>query len=240
MSQYYRLRHNLEHAEAISGTLGAALLIAGTTITFEDAPGFATLGTDEYLILRIGDELVALTAYTAAATTGTIARAQEGTSAAAYAQGAAWEHVGSVNDMTPTHVTIPWSMPPVANTNWSTYTASLSQVASSVAQNDEISWDVDLDAGIYDLAVVHRQSNNAGIYTVRIGGKLVATTLGGSSDTIDGYAASTADLRSTITGIVIPTAGRYRINFKMATKNASSSNYKGALIGNAICLTRGS
>lgn len=91
MATTYRLRYNL-----LYGTLGAALTNADTAITFaaalkEGGPSgtnIATLGVDEYLPLTIDDEVVYLTAYTSGATTGTITRGNEGTVAAAHANGA--------------------------------------------------------------------------------------------------------------------------------------------------------
>ena len=72
-----RLRYNNQN-----GTLGGALTNSGTTITFSSAPNFATLTGTDYipLFLDYGTatfEIVYLTAYTAAATTGTITRGAE-------------------------------------------------------------------------------------------------------------------------------------------------------------------
>lgn len=79
MATTYRRRHNL-----LSNTLGAALATGATSITFgsalqEGGSNIATLGTDEYLLLTIENEIVALTAYTSGATTGTVVRAQGNT-----------------------------------------------------------------------------------------------------------------------------------------------------------------
>lgn len=79
MATTFRRRHNL-----LSNTLGAALATGATSITFgsalqEGGSNIATLGTDEYLPLTIESEIVYLTAYTAGATTGTVARAKEST-----------------------------------------------------------------------------------------------------------------------------------------------------------------
>lgn len=90
---------------AQSGTLGAALTNVETTITFAAAPNFSTLGTDEYIALILdenasenGPEIVHLTTYTAAATTGTIARGMEGTTAVAHSNGEDWLHGPTVKD----------------------------------------------------------------------------------------------------------------------------------------------
>lgn len=88
MATTYRRRHNL-----VITTLGAALADgSGTSVTFASAlkeggsggTNIATLGTDEYLPLTIENEVVYLSAYTAGATTGTIVRAQEGTTGVAH------------------------------------------------------------------------------------------------------------------------------------------------------------
>lgn len=100
MANLFRQRYDFE-----SGKLGANLSAGGTTITFEEAPGFATLGSDEYIAISLVDddatpnyEIVYLTAYTAGATTGTIERAQEGTSASAFTTDHLWEHAPTVED----------------------------------------------------------------------------------------------------------------------------------------------
>ena len=82
------------------GTLGAAMLSTDTTISFGSAPAFATLATGDYVPLVLDPpasptpstsyEIVHLTAYTSGALTGTIARAQEGTTAVAHGNGSIW------------------------------------------------------------------------------------------------------------------------------------------------------
>jgi hypothetical protein len=80
------------------GTLGSTLTAGGTTIDFGSSPGFATLAADEHLALIVESEVMYLTAYTSAGTTGTVARAQEGTSAVEHASGTAWMHGPTVRD----------------------------------------------------------------------------------------------------------------------------------------------
>jgi hypothetical protein len=98
-----RLRYNNS-----LGTLGALLSSGGTTITFASAPSFATLSGGDYIPLVIEPpssspsanfEIVYLTAYTAAATTGTILRGQEGTSASSHVNGAVWACAPVVSDV---------------------------------------------------------------------------------------------------------------------------------------------
>jgi hypothetical protein len=87
------------------GLLGADPGISGTTITFAVAPNFATISGGNYIpiILDAGTvnaEIVWLTAYTAAATTGTITRAAEDSShwpAVAHPSGT-WTCAPTVND----------------------------------------------------------------------------------------------------------------------------------------------
>lgn len=88
-----RLRYN-----GLTATLGADLLTADTTITFAEpltsaSGAVATIGGGDVLPLAVLDpdkvpiEIVHLTAYMSGATTGTITRAQEGTSAADHPAG---------------------------------------------------------------------------------------------------------------------------------------------------------
>lgn len=88
------------------GTLGASLTNSGTTITFaspltyDRGTALPTITGSDYVVLILEPavssspsasfEIVYLTAYTSGATTGTIARGQEGTSGIAHASGALW------------------------------------------------------------------------------------------------------------------------------------------------------
>lgn len=92
-----RLRTNFQ-----KGTLGAALTVSGTTITFASAPGFPTVADGDVVVIVLDapdPEIVHLTAYTAGATTGTIARGKEGTTAVAHVSGVAWRHGPIVSDL---------------------------------------------------------------------------------------------------------------------------------------------
>jgi hypothetical protein len=117
---------------------------------------------------------------------------------------------------------------PAANTNWNALSGNDSTwlfgylLQSSGAQNAEASWPVSLSAGTWTIEFMSRKSTNIGIYTVSIDGVSVGT--------VDGYAASPAsNQRSSITGIAVTPSGVKTLNFKMATKNASSSSYFGNL-----------
>ena len=130
---------------------------------------------------------------------------------------------------------------PSAQTNWATYILSGSnytfvRVQSSGAQNATITFAPQvLAAGTWQLDLIHLGGTDKGIYTVEISTDGAAFTAinaspyNGSASTIDGYQGSATGLRSGITGIVIGTAGRYWIRLTMATKNASSSSYVGAV-----------
>jgi hypothetical protein len=136
---------------------------------------------------------------------------------------------GVPNDILPWHIPVPVEMKPdttigtwvLVNDITNNYANGGTRltVASGPAQNDEVAWDVILAAGTWELTVHHRKSSNVGIYTCTIGSI--------SAGTFDGYNASAARGENTLTGIVVPTAGKYRLKLKMATKNASSSGYVG-------------
>ena len=94
-----RLRYNFQ-----SGTCGA-LTNVGTTITFAVAPAFATIVAPDFIPITLEpdtagvQEIVYLTAYTAAATTGTILRGQEGTAGIAHSSGTTpWKHAATIAD----------------------------------------------------------------------------------------------------------------------------------------------
>jgi hypothetical protein len=68
-----------------------------TTPTWTSAPGFATIVAPNYYVVIVNpgttfEEIIYLTAFTAAATSGTVLRAQEGTSGLAATGGAPWIH----------------------------------------------------------------------------------------------------------------------------------------------------
>ena len=87
------------------GTLGAQLLIGGTTLNFGTNPGFATLLSTEHIAIVLdpqgtagAPEIVYVTAYTSGNTTATIVRAQEGSTARQHESGVAWSHGPTVRD----------------------------------------------------------------------------------------------------------------------------------------------
>lgn len=93
-----RLRYN-----NVGGTIQAALAATDTTITFSggaNTPPFATIVPPDYIPIVLNPpfgvtpasafEVVHMTAYTAGATTGTIQRGQEGTTAQSHGLGVGW------------------------------------------------------------------------------------------------------------------------------------------------------
>lgn len=128
----------------------------------------------------------------------------------------------------------------LANTNWASIQAE-GQRVSSGAQNASVTFGVAVEAGTYTFHLAHQVVSNRGIYTVELssndGGAFVSlTSLGGSTNTVDGYSASAARTLSSITGIAL-TAGRWQVRLTMATKNASSSSYFGDIYGGGFVRT---
>lgn len=102
-------------------------------------------------------------------------------------------------------------------------------VATAGAQNNEIVWNVPLDAGTWTLTAIYRKMSAYGIATFY----LDATSLG----TVDTYAASASNNNvSQITGITVATPAVYALKMKAETKNASASQY--FLVMNLLTLTR--
>ena len=101
---------------------------------------------------------------------------------------------------------------------------------SSSAQNDAIAWDVILAAGTWDRHIHVRKSTNTGIVTLQQAGADMGTAYT--------YAAAAAYVKVSITGWTVASTGKKRMNFKMATKNASSSGYIGGVLGHQLSTHR--
>lgn len=110
MAATNRLRYNGLLAGTAPPTLGADISSGGTAITFplplkyQGTSPVPTIADPDYLPLVINPdtaamEIVWLTAYTAGATSGTILRAQEGTSGVAHTAGADIAHGPTVADI---------------------------------------------------------------------------------------------------------------------------------------------
>ena len=90
---------------------------------------------------------------------------------------------------------------------------------TGTAQNDEITIPVVLAAGTWRLDIFLVKGSNCGIITALIDGSSVGT--------IDTYAGTTTySLVESITGITVASTGVKTLGLRMATKNASSSNYR--------------
>jgi RES domain-containing protein len=94
-----RLRYNL-----LEATLAADIVAADTAITFtaalqEGGVDVPTIVPDDYIVFRIDQEIIYLTAYTAGATSGTISRGQEDTVAADHFAGSAVKNVITKEDV---------------------------------------------------------------------------------------------------------------------------------------------
>ena len=73
-----------------------------TSVSWSASPSFPTIATPDYAVIVVqpdtaNEEIIYLTAFTAAGTSGTVVRAQEGTSGATYT-GTAWIHGPTVLD----------------------------------------------------------------------------------------------------------------------------------------------
>lgn len=136
--------------------------------------------------------------------------------------------------------TLPWQIDinvfstAATQTNFNTITQSSLHLmggyrGTTAHQNAEVGWDVILAAGTWTITIGHAENTSYGIYTVSLDGSSVGT--------VDGYNASaTSNVVDTITGVTVATTGKKRLLLKMATKNASSTNYDAVLY--FVSLTR--
>lgn len=93
MANEVRSRTNL-----VSGTLSVALAPGDTTMSSAGLANLAAITSTNHAVIVIENEIIYVTAHTASATTATILRGQEGTSAASHAQNIAWVHGPIVSD----------------------------------------------------------------------------------------------------------------------------------------------
>jgi hypothetical protein len=82
----------------VSGTLSVALAAGDVTMSAAGLANLPVIGATNHAVIVIENEIIYVTAHTAAATTATILRAQEGTSAASHALNTAWVHGSVVSD----------------------------------------------------------------------------------------------------------------------------------------------
>lgn len=116
------------------------------------------------------------------------------------------------------------------NTNWASATVGAGQwgfggAYSTGAQNAEISFNVTLAAGTYEMHWVFDYGPDYGQYFFFVDGVQHTGTF-----LIDGYAAGLipGNLTSN-SGITVTGSGKHVIKFKMSSKNASSTNYVGKI-----------
>jgi len=114
------------------------------------------------------------------------------------------------------------------NSNWSIITVVTDCILngyrlSSGDVNAYVEFPVVLSAGTWTFSLIHNKNTDVGIYTVSLDGD--------SQGTIDGYNAGgvVRNVVSTITGITVATPGKKALRLTMATKNAGSSSYAGAI-----------
>jgi hypothetical protein len=223
------------------------LLVADVSLSSAALAAVPVIGSTQHFPIIIdpdgiggAPEVVYVTAHTSAATTGTILRGQEGTTAREHARDIPWIHGSLVSDFTglePWMENIPnWASPSASAGTWifadflseaPAYPVALSLSSTSAAQNDYYEWPIVLSSGVWNLLLHHRKSTNVGIYTVSLDGVSIGT--------IDGYAAAVAAGQDTITGFT-PTSGLHLLRFTMATKNAASSAYAANIL--AVSLRR--
>lgn len=114
-------------------------------------------------------------------------------------------------------------MTPASHVNWNTLTVSTTALYNGYKQsastiNSEISFDVALDAGTWTVELLHVKASDSGIYHVQIDGV--------DQGTVDGYnAATSVNQLGSVTGVIIDAQKRVTLTLKIASKNASSSNY---------------
>lgn len=131
------------------------------------------------------------------------------------------------NDLYPWTIDINPFHTPKAQTNWSTVSLNYSQIlngvlASSGAQNAQITWDVVLAKGTWSLEIITDTGSDRGIASIQFDSVEKAT--------IDLYTSGTVlNVIKMVTAINVPTTKKIELKIKMATQNGGSSSYVGRL-----------
>ena len=100
------------------------------------------------------------------------------------------------------------------------------------AQNDETNNDLWLDSGTWKVALTYETAATYGIDTIQFNGV--------TQGTVDFYSAGvTHNLYAEVTGLSVATAKIVTLKHLVATKNASSSNYRLAISSIALIKTAG-
>lgn len=126
-----------------------------------------------------------------------------------------------------------------ANTNWDTIFCNTGieselitngMLTSSGVEDDSISFKTFIFPGTYTFRLMHWQDANRGRYHLLFN-EAAATSLSGSADYIEGYAAADVpNRRDSITGIVIPNPGAvYVVKLKMDTQNGAATGFYGCI-----------
>lgn len=212
----------------LATTLTSAALSALPEVT---APDYVPITLDSDGIAG-APEITYITAHAAGATTATISRGAEGTTARQHAQDIRWTHGPTLEDFItgPDVVNVDLAHPPADHLNWGTRTMNTGYIGgfyrqSTAAQNNYIEYLVPLGVGTWTLDLLVQTASSFGIITVTIDG-------GSSVGTIDLYSSSGVPVvEKSLPGIVIAAGGLKAVRFTMATKNASSSDYIGLIQG---------
>lgn len=130
------------------------------------------------------------------------------------------------NDLYPWLIQIQPFSPPKAQTNWATIGNSGGELytfhlLSTGAQNAEITWDIVLAKGTWNITIIGQKNSDRGIISIQFD-SVERATLDEYSDPYTPLSINTA------TGIVVPVTKKIELKLKMATKNGSSSAYAGS------------
>jgi len=85
-------------ANFIEGVLSVAMTDAATTMESEELANLPAIAAGEYAVIVLGDEVLYVTAHTAAANTATVTRGRENTAAVAHDAAATWQHTPTIRD----------------------------------------------------------------------------------------------------------------------------------------------
>lgn len=94
MANELRVRGNL-----VSGTLSSSLTNVATSMSAAGLANLPVVDATNHAVIVIENEIVYVTAHTAGATTATIARQKDNTTAAAHNSGVAWQHGPVASDV---------------------------------------------------------------------------------------------------------------------------------------------
>lgn len=207
------------------------LTSSATTLTSAGLASLPVVDTTNHLVITLdpdgyggAPEIIYVLAHASTASTATILRGQESTTARQHERDTPWVHSVTTLDFFE-----PWlvdiigaaSEPSATVGTWAialwsdaTYPFGGTGIQSVTgAQNDSITWTFAASAGLWTISLLTRRSTNVGIYNVQVDGVSIGT--------YDGYAAASYG-KATFAGVAL-TAGVHTIKLLMATKNASSS-----------------